>query len=228
MSVKQMALVWEHDFGHAEQSIMLALADHAHDDGTQIRPSVARLAWKTGYEDRQVQRILKKLRDEMKILVCTERGGGRGKPNVYRFDWTKGVKKSPFRPKRVTSEAEKGDTAMTPEPSSLEPSYSRRDADASINILKNPFGYYCKVADALEVEILPEDREQTSKHFKDLMRLHSPTKEELRRVVSKMLEARTAGVFWSPQKTLEKVRGNNVTQLRPNQEPPRPRKRVIS
>jgi hypothetical protein len=225
-----MALVWEHDFDHAEQSIMLALADHAHDDGTQIRPSVARLAWKTGYEDRQVRRILKKLRDEMKILVCTERGGGRGKPNVYRFDWTKGVKKSPFSPKRVTSDTEKGDIAMSPEPSSIEPSYSRRDADASKEIMEKPFGYFCKAADALGIEILPEDREQTAKHFKDLTRMHSPTKEELRRIVSKMLQLRTDGVFWSPQKSLEWVRGrsNNVTPLRPNQEPTRPRKRVIS
>ena len=122
MSVEQMALVWKYDFGHAEQSIMLALADHAHDDGTEIRPSVARLAWKTGYEERQVQRILKHLRDDLKILVMTEEGGGRGKPNVYRFDWSKGVKKSPFKSgKRVTSGSRKGDIAKTPEPSSIEP-----------------------------------------------------------------------------------------------------------
>ena len=138
MSVEQMALVWQHQFDHAEQAIMLALADHAHDDGTEIRPSVARLAWKTGYEERQIYRILKRLRDEIKILVLVAQGGGRGKPNVYRFDWTKGVKKSPFKPqtktltsetKRVTSEDVNPDiseinpdTAMSEEPSVIEPS----------------------------------------------------------------------------------------------------------
>jgi hypothetical protein len=104
---------------------------------------------------------------------------------------------------------------------------SRRDADASLDIMNNPFGYYCEVAKALRVKILPEDRNQTSKHFKDLVRLDMPTEEEIKRVVSKMLEARTAGIFWSPQKALEKVRGNNVTPLRPV-EPARPKKRVIS
>src|SRR5215218_2722554 len=106
MSVKQMGMVWEHDFDHAEQLIMLALADHAHDDGTEVRPSVEKIAWKTGYKRRQVQNILKHLRDEKKILVLTKQGGGRGNPNVYRIDWTKGAKKTPFNPERVQSEAE--------------------------------------------------------------------------------------------------------------------------
>lgn len=129
MSVKQMSMVWEHEFKSAHQQVMLALADHAHDDGTEIRPSVRRLAWKTGYGERQIQRILKELRDELKILILQREGGGRAKPNVYSFDWTKGVEKSPFEPKkRVTSEPVKGDISgvkgditVSPEPS-LEPS----------------------------------------------------------------------------------------------------------
>ena len=80
---------------------------------------------------------------------------------------------------------------------------SRRDAKASADLMKNPFGYYCEVAKALRVSILPEDREQTSKHFKDLARLESPTEEELKRVVSKMLEARTAGCSGAPEGTRE-------------------------
>lgn len=137
MSVEQMSLVWKHEFGHSEQSIMMALADHAHDDGTEIRPSVARIAWKTGYEERQVHRILKTLRDDLRVLVLVKEGGGRGKPNVYRFDWTKGVKKSEFRTtKRVTSETVKGDIselnpdiAVSPEPSSIEPSENHTSND---------------------------------------------------------------------------------------------------
>ena len=109
---------------------MLALADHAHDDGTEIRPGLARLAWKTGYSDQQVRRILVRLRDKKKVLVLTREGGGRGKPNVYRIDWTKAVKKSPFVPPNrnpqkgdITDEkgdipGAKGDAAVSPEPSS--------------------------------------------------------------------------------------------------------------
>ena len=119
------------------------------------------------------------------------------------------------------------------EPSSKNSRRDAQQADASADLMKNPFGYYCEVAKALRVSILPEDREQTSKHFKDLSRRESPTEEELKRVVSKMLEARTAGVFWSPQKALEKVRGfaggNNVTQLRPNYGPGRgPSEQMVS
>ncbi len=143
MSIKQMSVVWEYEFKPAEQQVMLALADHAHDDGTEIRPSVARLAWKTGYSERQVHRVLARLRDDLGILVLTKKGGGRGFPNVYRFDWTKGVKKSAFRTREtLTSDGVNPDnsdinpdTAMSYEPSlepsSIEPSFSPEGAEAS-------------------------------------------------------------------------------------------------
>ena len=97
MSVKQMALVWEHEFDHAEQSVMLALADHAHDDGTGIRPSMARVAWKTGYSERQVKRIVKRLRDERRVLMLV-RNAVRGRPPEYVFVWDNAESKAPFVP----------------------------------------------------------------------------------------------------------------------------------
>lgn len=136
MSIEQMTKVWQYEFDHAEQAVMLALADHAHDDGTEIRPGIARLAWKTGYSDRQVQRILKTLRDDKQILKLVRRGDGRGHPNVYRFDWSKGVKKSPFTPPRKGDKKDlkgdisdkKGDTVTSPEPS-----FPNRQSESSVS-----------------------------------------------------------------------------------------------
>ncbi len=59
MSIKLMSQVWDKEFTHSEQSILLAMADYAGDDGRNCYPSYDRIAWKTGYSERQVQRIIK-------------------------------------------------------------------------------------------------------------------------------------------------------------------------
>ncbi len=43
------------------QSILLAMADYADDEGRNCYPSYARLAWKTGYSTRQVEKALAEL-----------------------------------------------------------------------------------------------------------------------------------------------------------------------
>ena len=63
MSIRQILQVWEHEFSHPHQAVLLALADHAHEDGTGIRPSISRIAWKTGYSERSVQNIMSQLRE---------------------------------------------------------------------------------------------------------------------------------------------------------------------
>lgn len=63
MSGKQMGRVFELDLPHEQAWILVALADNAHDDGSRCFPSVQRLAWKTGYGERQVQRIMLALRE---------------------------------------------------------------------------------------------------------------------------------------------------------------------
>lgn len=206
MSVKQMGMVWEHEFGHGEMIVMLALADHAHDDGTEIRPSVARLAWKTGYEVRQIQRILKHLRDDLGILVLVKRGGGRGNPNVYRFDWTKGVKKTPFNPQRVSSETLtseqrvtsaqervtleelNGDTAMSPEPSVIEPSVNNTtkvvDGEPSPGIF---VGYLREELDGSDVPLLRNREDRYAAEFKKLL-AKDVTPEILYKICDRIIE----------------------------------------
>jgi len=61
MSIKLMSQIWEKDLNHSQQSILLAMADFADDNGDHCYPSVARLAWKSGYSYRQTAEILKGL-----------------------------------------------------------------------------------------------------------------------------------------------------------------------
>lgn len=144
MSAKLMGEVWALELDHARQAVMLALADHGHDDGSSIHPSVDYLAWKTGYERRQVQRILKRLVKDELLEPVGDTTGGRGLANEYQMRLEKGVKKTPWKDvkratkchplgekkgdisdvKRVTFEAErvtfqpqKGDIAMSSQPS---------------------------------------------------------------------------------------------------------------
>jgi hypothetical protein len=134
MSVKLMALVWEYQFTRPEQSVMLALADHAQDDGSNVYPSVARIAWKTDYSERQVQRIMRDLEAKDILVAVKNIGGGRGHATEYCIHIEKGVKKSPFVKKgdMVAAKGDipddkgdipsvKGDAIVSPQPS-LEPS----------------------------------------------------------------------------------------------------------
>ena len=114
MSVKIMAQVWELELSHNVQSILLALADHADDDG-YCYPSVGRLAWKTGYGVRQVQRTLKYLRDGGLAVPTGSVAGGRHNTTVYKLHPSAGRQKPPFQPRtdcQISADI-KGDN-MTP------------------------------------------------------------------------------------------------------------------
>lgn len=68
------------------KAVAVAMADHAHDDGTSIWPSVARLAAKTEWSERTVQRVIRELQT-LGILVLVEEGGhGAKSTNEFRFD----------------------------------------------------------------------------------------------------------------------------------------------
>ncbi|MEL6353303.1 MAG: helix-turn-helix domain-containing protein [Cyanobacteria bacterium J06627_28] len=94
MSIRQILQVWEHEFSHPHQAVMLALADHAHEDGTAIKPSIIRIAWKTGYSERSVQNIMSQLR-QLGILVVTV-PATHNTPNEYKFDWSAATQKPCF------------------------------------------------------------------------------------------------------------------------------------
>lgn len=96
VSIKVMAEVWTLELRHEQQSVLLALADHAHDDGTHCFPSIDYLAWKTAYDRRTVQRTMRALEASGLIKSVGSTGGGRGHATEYVILTRKGVRKSPF------------------------------------------------------------------------------------------------------------------------------------
>jgi hypothetical protein len=79
--------------GGGEYVLALALADHAHDDGSHVYPSVRSLAQKTRQSERTVQRqLLKMVNEGWLVLVCK---GGNGPKDTSEYcinpDWMSGV-----------------------------------------------------------------------------------------------------------------------------------------
>lgn len=126
-----MSAVWELDLSQTEKLVLLAFADHA-DDAGQCWPSLVRVAWKSGLGHRQVQRTVRQLVGKKLLEVAAGKFGGRGTSVTYRVHPEKGVKLAPFDnyrrlflsrkggsrdAKRTTCMAEKGDIALSPEPS---------------------------------------------------------------------------------------------------------------
>ena len=85
MSIMLMARVWELDLPHAQSWVLMALTDHAADDGTRCYPSVKTLSWKTGYSERYVQALLQSLREQDIITPVAYETGGRGKSTHYHI-----------------------------------------------------------------------------------------------------------------------------------------------
>ena len=124
--------------GGGEMLLALALADHAHDDGTHIFPSIARLAEKTRQSERSVQYQLRRMEQSGWLLLVNAGIGGRrsgfgegGRTRQYRInpEWMKGAEIAPFAKgakkasegckttqERVKNSVEKGATAIAPEP----------------------------------------------------------------------------------------------------------------
>lgn len=131
MSIKISSMVWEHyPAGGCELLTALAYADHAHDNGTNIRPSVAYIARKTRQSERSVQRHLAQMRKSGWLLTVKYAKGGRNFATEYRVNplWiTNPDNLSPFAAEEdgtLTNQAQKDDsrgiqrvTPMAPQPS---------------------------------------------------------------------------------------------------------------
>lgn len=83
MSVRVMSAVFDRYPYAAEMLLALALADHAHDDGTHIYPSVAALAKKTRRSERAVQYQLRAMIDRGWLVLDRPATGQRGLTNHY-------------------------------------------------------------------------------------------------------------------------------------------------
>jgi Helix-turn-helix domain len=108
VSASLMGSVYGIELSHPQQAILLAMADHAQDDGTDVFPSIARLAWKTGYDDRQVKRIIKDLRAEGVLVEVAPPAQHR--PTEYRIDLEAATKKPSFESKKARGDiSDRGD-----------------------------------------------------------------------------------------------------------------------
>jgi DNA-binding Lrp family transcriptional regulator len=83
MSIKIQNRVWLLDLPSHLKYVAIALADHAHDDGTEARPSQVFLSIKTGLSERQIRRSLHELID--RGVIVRQRAGGRNKATSYAF-----------------------------------------------------------------------------------------------------------------------------------------------
>ena len=72
MSIQVMTEVWKLALEPAESYVLLALADFADDNGYGVDVSVPRVAWKTGYSQRQVQRIVRLLESRGALILTRE------------------------------------------------------------------------------------------------------------------------------------------------------------
>lgn len=81
MSIRIMSAVFDSKtLKPTERLVMLALADHADDEG-KCYPSIDRLKDRTGLSERAVQMNVRKLVDEGYLRV--QIGGGKGNANLY-------------------------------------------------------------------------------------------------------------------------------------------------
>ena len=125
MSVTVMNSVWEWDLPSNEKIVLLAYADHAAHDGSSVFPSISRIAEKTGYGERWVQLITRKL--EAMGLLERDGSGPRG-TNRWRIRLAGGEVRAPRNGGEVTSgvkpDAQGGEAQFTGgvRPNSPEPS----------------------------------------------------------------------------------------------------------
>lgn len=89
-----MTAVWNADLDRTAKYVLLCMADHADDEGKNVRPSLGLLAWKCQYDERQVRRIIRDL-EAVGILARANNGtGGRAKTTEYQIVF----EKLPVRP----------------------------------------------------------------------------------------------------------------------------------
>jgi hypothetical protein len=86
MAIEVTRLVWTVPLSSSEKLILLALADHASADGTDIYPGTARLASMTGFTERWITKIRKRL-VQAELLVVTKPPTPTT-PAHYRIDLT--------------------------------------------------------------------------------------------------------------------------------------------
>lgn len=95
MSIRCMTYIWEHSqTKEGLLLLLLAIADYAHDDGSNAFPSLTTLAKKTRMTRTHVIRLVKQAEKLGELKV--KRGHGKGHPNRYTIVMANGNIITPF------------------------------------------------------------------------------------------------------------------------------------
>jgi hypothetical protein len=104
MSVKVMGFVWDLELQSNLKLVLLAYADHADHDGGSIYPAVGTVARKTGYSEREVQRLTRELETSGRLVSD---GSGPSGTRRWRIPLIAGGDK-------LTPPSMAGDVAVSP------------------------------------------------------------------------------------------------------------------
>lgn len=96
MSIQMITDCWKLDLDKGEQLVLLALADHANDDGITW-PGIERIAAKCGYTERGIRKVINEQLCEKGVVKKVKDGSGRGKGAVWKIMPEKGRKADYFR-----------------------------------------------------------------------------------------------------------------------------------
>lgn len=138
MSVFVSSQVWQrYPNGGGELTLALALADHAHDDGTHIWPKIATLAKKTRQSVRTVQYQLRKMEGDGFIILVNAGNGGRNMSNEYVInpEWLRGAEIAPIENGaddgvKGAGGGRKGASSVAPADNHQQPSTNRKKRTA--------------------------------------------------------------------------------------------------
>jgi hypothetical protein len=134
MSIRVMAGVFDLSISSTEKLVLLALADHARDDGTGAYPAVNTLARKTSLSRRGIQKILRRLEQASLIAQKGTVRCGRGETVEYRITLQtgKGEPGSPFTREKGRNVGRERANSRTQkrEPGAPESSYNHPEPQA--------------------------------------------------------------------------------------------------
>jgi len=94
MSIRLMAEVWRTNLPTVEKMVLLVIADHANDEGTQAWPAQVTIAKKASISVRTVQRAIRSLSEQGYVAVDKHSGGSAEcrddrRPNLYKINLDK-------------------------------------------------------------------------------------------------------------------------------------------
>lgn len=127
MAINVTRFVWNRFHGSpAEKLVLLCMADHADDKGNAW-PSIETIMIRTGFTDRGVEKVRRRLeRDGW--LVCTDRGGGKGHSAHFRIT----------NPERHTGNDGRGTQVQTPNGVPQTPNGEALNPEPGSGELNNP------------------------------------------------------------------------------------------